>query len=47
MCINYALLGFYLCHFLEGMKCVKRFNCVTKMTKMTKNQIKKNKKNIV
>ena len=23
MCINYALLGFYLCHFLEGMNVLK------------------------
>ena len=23
MCINYALLGFYLCQFLEGMNVLK------------------------
>ena len=27
LCINYALLGFYLCYF-EGYECVKRLNCV-------------------
>ena len=27
VCINYALLSFYLCHF-ERYECIKRLNCV-------------------
>ena len=27
VCINYALLGFYLCHF-QRYECVKKINCV-------------------
>ena len=27
VCINYTLLGFYLCHF-ERYECVKKLNCV-------------------